>query len=311
MSQQAKSGNYIVVSPVKDEGRYVQKTLESMVAQSLRPRRWVIVDDGSCDETPALLAKYAAMHNWIEVLTVSRDRERRPGRAEVLAFLEGYKRIENEDFDYVVKLDCDLELPPTYFEDILSRFTADPKLGIASGAYEEEDEGSWDIVKMPSYHAAGCSKVVRAECFREIGAFVAKPCWDTLDEIRAQVHGWKTQHFPEIRLHHLKTEGVGVGLLRTSVMHGRSYYLTGGGGIFFSLKVLHRLVFGKPLLLGGLLMAAGYLRSWWSGESRLVTEAEATAYRNVLHQRIFTAVRRRLFSRAGIGVNADARQAVR
>lgn len=289
MSQPEKIGNYIVVSPVKDEGRYVERTLRTMAGQSLRARRWIIVDDGSCDRTPELLASYAARHDWIEVMTVARDRERRPGKAEVLAFLEGLKRVESTDFDfdYVVKLDCDLELPPTYFEDLLSRFAADPKLGIASGAYEEEHKGSWELVKMPLYHAAGCSKVVRAECFGDIGGFVAKPCWDTLDEIRAQVQGWKTRHFPEIRLRHLKTEGIGVGLLRTSAMHGRSYYLTGGGWFFFSLKVLHRMVLGNPFLLGGVFMAGGYMRSWWGGEPRLVTEAEASAYRAILRQRIF------------------------
>ena len=290
MPENAHTGNYVVISPVKDEGRYVEKTIQSVIGQSLRPRKWIIVDDGSRDATPQVLAKYAAQHDWIIVLTVARDQERKPGSAEVLAFLEGYKLVGRDEFDFVVKLDCDLELPTNYFEILLARFAADAQLGIGSGAYLEEHDGVWKPVKMPSYHAAGCSKVVRAQCFRDIGGFIAKPCWDTLDEIRAQVMGWKTQHFANITLRHLKTEGVGVGSVRTSMMHGQSYYLTGGGTLFFFLKVLHRLLFGKPFIIGGVLMLVGFLRAALKGEPKLVSQVEASAYRNLLRRRIFKAL---------------------
>jgi glycosyltransferase involved in cell wall biosynthesis len=287
MAEHSHTGNYIVITPVKDEGPYVEKTIQSMIGQSLRPRRWIIVDDGSRDATPQLLSQYAAQQDWITIVSVARDRERRPGSAEVLAFLEGYKLVERDEFDFVVKMDCDVELAPNYFETILAKFTMDPQLGIASGVYLEEHNGLWKPVKMPSYHAAGCSKVIRAQCFRDIGGFIPKPCWDTLDEIRAQVTGWKTQHFREATLRHLKTEGAGVGLVRTSMMQGQSYYLTGGGVLFFFFKVLHRVFLGKPFVVDGVLMLCGFLRAWLKGEPKLVSEAEASAYRNLLHRRIF------------------------
>jgi biofilm PGA synthesis N-glycosyltransferase PgaC len=290
MAEHSQIGNYIVISPVKDEGPYVEKTIQSMIGQSVRPRRWMIVDDGSRDATPQLLSHYAAQQPWITIVSVARDQERRPGSAEVLAFLRGYKLVEREEFDFVVKLDCDLQFPPNYFETILAKFAMDPELGIASGVYFEEHNGLWEPIKMPSYHAAGCSKVIRAQCFRDIGGFIPKPCWDTLDEIRAQVAGWKTQHFEDAPLRHLKTEGVGVGLGRTSMMQGQSYYLTGGGLLFFLLKVLHRLVFGTPFLVDGSLMLGGFLRAWINGEPKLVSGVEATAYRNLLRRRMFKAL---------------------
>lgn len=290
MAEHSQIGNYIVISPVKDEGPYVEKTIQSMIGQSVRPRRWIIVDDGSRDATPQLLSRYAAQQPWITIVSVARDQERRPGSAEVRAFLRGYKLVEREEFDFVVKLDCDVELAPNYFETILAKFAMDPELGIASGVYFEEHNGLWKPIKMPSYHAAGCSKVIRAQCFRDIGGFIPKPCWDTLDEIRAQVTGWKTQHFGDATLRHLKTEGAGVGLVRTSMMQGQSYYLTGGGTLFFFLKVLHRLVFGTPFLVDGVLMLGGFLRAWIHGEPKLVSGAEAAAYRNLLRRRIFKAV---------------------
>jgi biofilm PGA synthesis N-glycosyltransferase PgaC len=183
-----------------------------------------------------------------------------------------------------------LDLPPSYFETLLTRFKADPELGIASGVYLEGHQGMWKPVKMPAYHAAGCSKVVRAQCFRDIGGFIPRRGWDTVDEIRAQVKGWKTRHFDDVTVRHLKPEGAGIGFARTNSMHGQIYYVTGGGALFFLFKFLHRLIFGTPVILGGIMMLAGFLRSWIRGEPRLVSNSEAKVYRHLLNKRIFRGV---------------------
>ncbi len=281
-----KDFRYVVISPARDEGAHVERTLKSVIAQTVQPYRWVIVDDASRDQTPEILARYQKQHCWIQVVSRNSQTNRGPGPAVIRAFAEGWAAVQNLDFDFVVKLDADLELPPNYFEELLRRFEADPSLGIASGVYLELHEGRWVVIPMPDYHAAGASKMIRASCFRQIGGFIAHRGWDTVDEIRAQTLGWTTRHFDDLQMLHLKPEGAGIGHLRTSQMQGEVYYLTGGGGLFFGLKICQRMLRGKPPVIYGLMMLLGYLRALLLRRPRLVSEEERRFYRRQLNARI-------------------------
>jgi biofilm PGA synthesis N-glycosyltransferase PgaC len=280
--------SYVLISPVKNEEGYVEQTLQSVLAQTVKPVRWIIVDDGSSDRTPEILRRYAQQADWIQILTLDHTQSRQPGTPVVHAFRKGYELVGRETAQFVVKLDCDVKLPPDYFESLVAQFAKDSALGIASGVYLEEQEGNrWQPVPMPPYHAAGASKMMRAECYRQIGGFVQSPGWDTVDEIRAQVQGWKTRHFEDIQFYHLKREGSGIGSLATSVMHGRVYYLTGGGKIFFFLKILHRMTSERPYLLSGLALLWGFLKAMVTGQRKLVTNEEARFYARRLNRRIW------------------------
>ena len=281
---------YVIISPVKDEGEFIEKTLKSVAAQTVQPLLWVIVDDGSCDRTPEMASEYAAAHPWIRVYRLPRGRARQPGSAVINAFNAGRGFIEDLQFDFIVKLDGDVNLPSTYFETVLSKFTADPRLGIASGVYAELNGRRWLEIPMPHYHAAGASKVIRVACFEQIGGFISARGWDTVDEIRAQAQGWKTAHFREITFEHLKPEGSGIGSLRTNFMHGEIFYMTGGGGLFFWLKVLHRAWRGRPVVAGAVAMVFGFTMSWMRNRRRLVSDAEARYYRVMLNRRILRAL---------------------
>lgn len=286
--------DYLVISPVKDEERYVEHTLRSMVNQIHRPTRWIIVDDGSTDRTPELIERHSREHPFIHVVRNPPGQPRQPGSAVVRAFQRGWEEAARlgVKHDAVVKLDCDLSFDPDYFKTLLERFDADPRLGIASGVYFESPAGGeWDEVGMPSYHAAGAAKVVRADCWKEIGGFVAARGWDTVDEIRAMTRGWRTTHFRDLRMKHWKREGTGIGPIRTSAMHGEIYFLTGGGWFFFLLKVMHRAK-GSPFGIGALAMVWGYLRAKFSGRERLVTIDEAKCYRALLNERITGRLKR-------------------
>lgn len=280
---------YVVISPVKDEQQYIGTTLESMLAQTLKPARWIIVDDGSGDRTPEIVERYARQHSWISLVRLPPRKTRASGSPVVRAFNAGFELAKQESFDFVVKLDCDLRIPPTYFERLLARFEQDPRLGIASGVYIEEHNTGRKMVPMPEYHASGASKVIRTRCFEEIGGFVVARGWDTVDEIRAQTLGWRTRHFVDLTFDHLRTEGSARGPLFTSRLHGEVYYLTGGSLPFFFLKAAHRIVCGRPPVLAGLMLLAGFLKPLLLGRKRLVSREEARWYRGMLNRRMWNS----------------------
>jgi hypothetical protein len=210
----------------------------------------------------------------------------------VRAFNLGLEALGADSYDIIVKLDCDLSFDPTYFESILRRFVADESLGIASGIYLEVDaNGGWRPIRMPSYHAFGACKVLRRRCFEEIGGFVPAKGWDTVDEIRAIHKGWTTTHFEDLRTKHHKPEGTGIGVLKTSRMHGEIYYVTGGDPLFFVLKALRRLMVA-PRPLNALALTAGYLNAVVKRVPRLVDAGEARCYRSLLRQRLHGGYRK-------------------
>jgi poly-beta-1,6-N-acetyl-D-glucosamine synthase len=282
---------YVVISPVKDEELYIGRTLQAMVNQTLKPVRWIIVDDGSADRTREIVETVTRAHPFIHLSRNPGAGSRQTGVAEVRAFNFGMHQANGLEYDYIAKLDGDLSFEPDYFERLLSNFTRNPRLGIASGVYLEKTDTRWREVRMPEYHAAGASKVVRRECFKAIGGFIAERGWDTVDEIRAMTKGWETRHFPELKMKHWKPEGAGMGLIHTSIMYGEIYYRTGGGALFFVLKVLARL-WHPPVIIGVVAMLWGYIRASLCHRKRLVTQEEARCYQSLLNARLARNLRR-------------------
>jgi biofilm PGA synthesis N-glycosyltransferase PgaC len=277
---------YVIVSPVKDEERYVELTLRSVTTQTVKPVLWVIVDDGSTDRTVEIIRGYADAHPFIRLVHHPNAGARQPGSAVINAFNYGRTFLGDSRYDCIVKLDCDLSFEPEYFEKLLASFVDNPQLGIASGIYLETDKaGSWRPVVMPFYHAFGACKVVRRDCFEDIGGFPVTAGWDTVDEIRAWHRGWHTTHLEALEVKHHKREGSGIGPLRTSRMHGEIYYLTGGDPLFFAFKVLHRLT-TTPVVINAAALTLGYAAALLQGKPRLVTGPEAQSYRRRLRQRL-------------------------
>lgn len=284
------SVNYIIITAVKDEERFIEQTLGSVVRQTRKPLLWVIVDDGSNDRTPDVIQRFAAVNPFIRLIRSHKRTARQTGTAEVHAFNIGFKSIGDLCFDLVVKLDGDLSFEADYFEKLLRHFEHNPRLGIASGGYLEESGDDWTEISMPFYHAAGAAKAIRRECFEEISGFITQRGWDMVDEIRAINRGWKTGHFRELRMRHLKPEGSGMGQLRTAFMHGEIYYRTGGSAWLFPLKVASRLL-SRPFLLGGLALACGYVRMSVQRAELLVSESEKRSYQELLKKRFLAVLR--------------------
>jgi poly-beta-1,6-N-acetyl-D-glucosamine synthase len=281
---------YVIITPVKDEEKYIERTLSSVMSQSILPLRWIIVDDGSSDKTVEIINKITETVGWINLVKNGPRISRNTGVAEVVAFNSCLEMVWSMDFEFVVKLDGDVLLCHDYFERIMEKFDSDEYLGIASGAYLEDHGKGWRPVILPLYHAAGASKIIRKKCFTSIGGFCESIGWDTVDEIKAQYLGWRTQHFPEIRFFHLKNEGSGMGNVKTSVMHGEIFYLTGGRLLFFLFKFVKRALFGRPLLISGIMMMNGYLKSMLTRKSLLVSKDEAKTYNQLLANRFYQGV---------------------
>src|ERR1700722_9211952 len=134
------SNSYLLISPCRDEAEYMKQTLDSVISQSVRPAKWIIVDDGSTDRTPEILAEYRARHQWIEVVTRTNRGRRAVGPGVVDAFYAGYQTINADHYEYLCKLDLDLRLPTRYFETLMERMRENPRIATCSGkAYVEEN----------------------------------------------------------------------------------------------------------------------------------------------------------------------------
>lgn len=286
MIRKIRDCKYVIISPAKDEEKYIESTIESVLKQTVKPSSWIIVDDGSRDKTAQIIGEYCNEYTWIKLLQIKRDVRRNLGIAEIIAFNKGFDLVRNTHFDFIVKLDCDLKFGSDYFEKLFLRFYEDEELGIASGIYFENKGEDWVSIQMPEYHAAGASKVIRAKCFRDINGFILYRGWDTADEIRALTMGWKTCHFKEIQFFHLKNEGSGMGSIRTNMMHGEIYYLTGGSKLFFLLKTIHRIFLGKPYIVGGLAMLYGFLKPLILKKKLIISKEESKFYKKLLSRRV-------------------------
>jgi poly-beta-1,6-N-acetyl-D-glucosamine synthase len=134
------ANRYVLITPCRDEAEYARRSLDSVVNQTVTPACWVIVDDGSSDETPAILAEYAARYDWIKILRRDNRGRRAVGPGVVDAFYAGLDTIDMADFDFLCKFDLDLDIPPRYFEILIERMNADPCLGTCSGKAYFEDK---------------------------------------------------------------------------------------------------------------------------------------------------------------------------
>lgn len=257
------SPSYVIISPVRNESAYLGRTIDSVAAQIHRPERWIIVDDGSSDETPALLQEAAARHPWI--VTVQRaDRGcRRAGSGVMEAFYAGYELVRTASaWRYLAKLDGDVELPVDYFAACLERFERDPRVGIGGGLVcVRHGERLVAEYRDPPFHVRGPSKIYRRECWEAIGGLISAPGWDTYDLIKAQRLGWSTRTFADVLLVHCRPTGGAYGAWSNWVKNGAANYVVGYHPLFMMLKCARRLL-RRPWGVAGLGLLAGYLRGY-------------------------------------------------
>jgi biofilm PGA synthesis N-glycosyltransferase PgaC len=268
---------YVVVTPARDEERTIALTIESMLAQTVRPLRWVIVDDGSTDRTRAIVEKFLPDHPWMELVQRTNRGFRALGGGVVDAFNEGFAHVRDLPWDFVVKLDADLSFDARYFEDLLRRFDADPKLGMASGKTFLVKDGRKSIEWCHDEHVRGPAKMYSRACFDAIGGIEARRGWDMIDETRAQMLGWDTRSFVEHELiHHRPIDGRQSNVLRSRFEMGKLYRFLGYHWAYHAIRSARSAVQDFPLVTGGIALFAGYL--WSALKREPVYDADYVAF---------------------------------
>jgi poly-beta-1,6-N-acetyl-D-glucosamine synthase len=285
---------YVVISPCRNEADFMRQTLDSVVAQSVRPALWVIVDDGSTDATPQILAEYAARHDWIRIVTRTDRGHRAVGPGVIDAFYAGYDTIRPSDYDYLCKLDLDLRMPPGYFEGLMRRMAAEPRLATCSGKAYIERGGRLVYERHGDEASIGASKFYRVTAFLAIGGFVREVMWDGIDCHRCRMLGLRAASYddPELRFIHLRPMGSSQqSIIAGRMRHGYGQYFMGTGPIYMLANVLNRMN-ERPYILGSAAMLWGWLRSALARRPRY-EDAEFRRFLRRYHLRVLCSGKRR------------------
>jgi glycosyltransferase involved in cell wall biosynthesis len=259
------SRRYCLITPCRDEAAHLQTTIDSVVAQTVRPAKWIIVDDGSKDDTPAICARAAAQYPFIQVIRRDDRGKRAVGPGVIEAFYDGLRAIDMNDFDYICKFDGDLDLPKEYFEIIMQRVEADPRIGTCSGKPYFHAPDSKELISEAcgDEMSVGMIKFYRVRCFQQIGGFVRQVMWDGIDCHRCRMLGWIAVSWddPEIRFVHLRPMGSSdTNIIKGRVRHGFGQYFMGTGPVYLVASAIFRMT-RRPFIVGGLAMIWGYFRS--------------------------------------------------
>ena len=232
---------FAIVTPVKDEINYFPKTVKSILDQELKPQKWIIIDDGSTDGTSEIIKNLAAEYNWIEGIYRSPGYSRKPGGESVLGI--GLEKLNIDDYEFIVRMDGDLEFGPSYFRELIGKFENDDSLGIASGVCFIIRDGKMYEEQHPRFHTRGPIKTYRTSCYKDIGKLESCLGWDAIDELKANKLGWKTWSFPELKITHLKKTQNANGPLKGGINIGIARYNAGYHPLFIILKAFYIILF--------------------------------------------------------------------
>lgn len=269
MENKLSMTNYTIISPVRNEEEFIEKTLKSVVNQTLKPLEWIIIDDGSTDKTAEIVNNYVKKYDWIKMINQQDRGFYYPGKGVVDTFYKGFDNISNNNWDFIVKLDCDLSFQEDYFEKVLHEFELNPKLGIASGLTFIPSNGGMVSEKVQDDHPVGPSKVYRKECFKDIDGLKPISGWDLADLLSAQMKGWETKCFDNFKINHYRKTGSRRSDFTSGMfLWGRFHYRYGYGLFYTFLKSIYRLA-EKPVIIGGISIFLGYLYAFVKQEDRI------------------------------------------
>jgi len=252
--------SYVLITPIRNEEAFIEKTIESVLQQTVLPKKWVIVDDGSMDRTPAIVSRYLPGRSWMEIIRMP-ERLERHFAGKVYAFNAGLERVKNLPFEVIGNLDGDISFEKDHFEFILRKFAQDPALGVAGTIFKEEGGYSSDTHSFEgrSYVAGQC-QLFRRQCWEQIGGYTAHRAGgiDWMAVMTARMMGWKTESFRERWFFHHRRLGTAErGVLRSSFSYGEKDYYLGGHPLWELFRTAYRFT-KKPYIVSGLALGLGY-----------------------------------------------------
>jgi glycosyltransferase involved in cell wall biosynthesis len=251
--------NYVLITPARNEEAYIEKTIQAVIFQTVLPKKWVIVSDGSIDRTDEIVNNYVAKHNFMELVKTSGYAKRNFGSKNKAINL-GYTLLKDIEYEYIGNLDADVSFDSSYYENILSKFQSNKKIGIAGGVRYDLCNGKFEKVIRSRNSVAGAFQLFRCECYETIGGYISLKYggMDAVAEIMARMHGWKVESFPEIEVFHYRPTGTGTGnILNARFRNGVRDYLIGYHPLFQTLRVLRRTL-KRRFLIGSFCWMCGY-----------------------------------------------------
>jgi glycosyltransferase involved in cell wall biosynthesis len=261
---------YVLITPARNEAQFIELTLRSVVSQTNRPLRWVIVSDGSTDGTDEIVNRYAADHRWIELLRMPERRERHFA-GKVHAFNTGYARVKDLPYAVIGSIDADISFDQDYFSFLLGKLADDPGLGLVGTPFK--DDSMYDYRFVSIEHVSGACQLFRRECFEEIGGYVPVKSGgiDHIAVITARMKGWKTRTFTDtICWHHRKMGSAERGALHAKFRVGRLDHALGGHPVWELFRTAYQMT-KKPYVIGGLSLLAGYISALVRGDERPIS----------------------------------------
>lgn len=263
---------YVVITPARNEQDFIRCTLDSMVAQTCRPLRWVIVSDGSTDQTDAIVAEYADRHDWITLIRTP-DKRDRSFAAKVYCFNTALAEVQGLDYDVIGNLDADISFEPDYFAFLMDRFAQNPRLGVAGTPFVENNT-HYDYRYTNIEHVSGACQMFRRRCFEEIGGYVPIKGGgiDWAAVTTARMRGWQTRTFTEKTCLHHRPMGTGsTGQLTGIYRHGRKDYYLGGHPLWQVFRCAYQMT-RSPYVVGGVCLMAGYVMAALSRTRRPISQ---------------------------------------
>lgn len=274
------SSTYVLITPARNEAAFIELTIQSMIAQTCLPLKWVIVSDGSTDGTDDIVRKYLPDCPWMELVRMP-DRNERHFAGKVLAYNAGYAKVKDLEYDIIGNLDADITFEKDYFEFLMSRFAKDAKLGVAGTPFVENGK-HYDYRFASTEHVSGACQLFRKACFEEIGGYspIKGGGIDWVAVTTARMKGWKTQTFTDKTCEHHRKIGTGShSALKSNYNYGRKNYVLGGHPLWQVFRSVY-LMLKKPFFIGGLLYLAGYTWAFVSRKEKSVSPELMKFHRN-------------------------------
>jgi poly-beta-1,6-N-acetyl-D-glucosamine synthase len=283
---------YVLITPARNEEKYIEKLIHSVTSQTFLPVRWVIVNDGSTDATTRIVSSYLAKHAWITLLDLPSHRDR-SFAAKVFAVNAGLEIVRNLDYEVVGNLDSDVSFDPDYFEFLMGKFQEDPNLGVAGTIFQEEGYSSGEDSFEGQNHVAGGCQLFRRRCFEHIGGYIPNKAGgiDWIAVATARMKGWKTRSFREKHFFHYRSLGTADrSLLASAFSYGEKDYYLGGHPLWEVFRVAYRMT-KKPYLLGGAALFSGYVSAFLRRMERPVSDELMRFHRKEQLKKLKTILR--------------------